>query len=409
MKSRAQATMLPVILAGGAGTRLAPIARADRPKPFIPLPDGRSLLTHACQRVAQDALFAAPLLVGQAGSRFALLNHARAAGVTPAAILLEPEVRNTAMAIAIAVAHAMATQPEAILAVLPADHIIEPVEAWHRAMAQAAHASQEARKICLLAVTPDSASSEYGYMELLGAGDYFSVGRFIEKPSHAAAFLAQNATELRWAWNAGQFIAPAEIFAQALAAHAPQVWAAAQAACAAAHREWEFTVLGAAAYEAAPALSFDRTVIEKTPVIACKLDATWRDLGTRRAWESYTELGAGDYPLPQRTDRPWGHFELADATPERAEKFLTIYPGCRLSRQRHRQRSEAWEVIEGSAKVEKDEAVILLHKGDSILIEPMTWHRLANYTDNILIIKEIQCGLPDENDIERSDDDYGRI
>jgi mannose-1-phosphate guanylyltransferase/mannose-6-phosphate isomerase-like protein (cupin superfamily) len=403
------AQILPIILAGGEGRRLSPITNADWPKPFVPLPEGGSLLTKTCERLNDAEMFAPPMLVGQARHRFALLNHARAGGLVPQRILLEPAVRNTAMAVAVAIAQLAETQPNTVVALLPADHMIEPAAVWRKTIKQAAQAASRREKICLLAAEPKAASPEYGYMALTPEHAWYAVERFVEKPSKPAELLAENDTSLRWAWNVGQFVAPVKVIAHALATHAPDVWVAARVALEAATQEWEFTLLDEAAYANAPALSFDRAVMEKTSAVACKLAADWQDLGTISAWEAYTGQAVADYtPPPARTDRPWGYFELISHRGRQLEKKLTIYPGCRLSKQRHHHRSEQWEVIHGTAHVERGHGSYILQEGQKISIPAAAWHRLSNEGSNSLIIKEIQSGFPDENDIERADDDYGR-
>ncbi len=407
---RRESQLTPVILAGGEGRRLAPITSPDRAKPFIPLPDGRSLLTKTCERVNAPGIFAPPVIVGQESARFSLLNHARDAGVTPQPILLEPKVNNTAMAVAVAAAYALQTNPDAVLAILPADHAIEPAERWRDTVARAAEASVTAQKICLLAVKPEHPSPEYGYMALKNEGLWYRVERFIEKPKEPEMLLAANGGALRWAWNAGQFVAPARVFAEAFAVQAAAIWLAAQNAVVRARSEWEFTLLDAGAYIGLEPISFDRAVLEKIPSIACTLETSWRDLGTIAAWESYTGMLAAAFTQsPLRNDRPWGYFELIARDAHRVEKQLVIYPGCRLSRQCHRLRSEQWEIIGGIAHIELDDEQIILQAGDTITISPYRWHRLANKEEKLLIINEVQWGAPDENDIERSDDDYGRL
>lgn len=393
--------LLPMILAGGIGARLAPISTPDRPKPFLPLASGESLLTTTLRRVSAP-FFLSPLLIGRDTDRFALLNHAREAGVSPAAILLEPTPKNTAMAVAIAVAQALSVHGgDSMLAVLPADHLIAPDAVWHNAVTQAASLARQRNKLCLIGVKPQGSDSNYGYMQLNGAGE---VTRFIEKPADPAPLLAAGAL-----WNAGQFIGSAKIFAAFFEQYAPDIWLAANRALKQARQEWEFTLLDAAAYQQVGAAPFDRAIVEQAECVAVEYSGDWADLGTVKAWEAATGLAAAHYAtLPIRTDRPWGYFELITAQPGRVEKRLVLYPGCRISRQRHHHRGEEWEIIDGTARVDIDDKVNELQKGDKITIPAGSWHRLANSTEQKLIIKEIQSGMPDEADIERADDDYGR-
>jgi mannose-1-phosphate guanylyltransferase/mannose-6-phosphate isomerase len=396
----------PVILCGGAGTRLAPISTAQRPKPFVPLADGKSLLTHTLQRVADAAVFAPPILIGRVADRFALLNHAREAGVTPAAILLEPEPKNTAMAIAVATAYVTETGQFSTLALLPADHWITPVEAWRASIQSAAHAAQATAQLCLLAVHSGAPDASYGHLQLAAAEAGQSrqtVANFIEKPPNPEDFSD-------YYWNAGQFVATADCLRGLLARHIPEIWQKARDSVARRQVEWEFELLSPAGYEPVAPLSFDRAVVEKCPGIAVALNANWQDLGTLSRWQAATGLGPDHYrDLAARFDRPWGYFELVAVQPGHIEKRLVIYPGCRLSRQRHQNRDEYWEVLQGTANIEKDGQFETLSQKQSTIIRASQWHRLANSGETLLIIKEIQSGNPDENDIERSEDDYGRV
>jgi len=400
--------ILPIILAGGEGRRLAPISTSSQPKPFIPLPDGRSLLTRTLERASPLNGFLPPLLIGQASHRFSLLNHARAAHVVPSAILLEPQAKNTAMAIASACLYALHYQPQAVLAILPADQVIEPQEAWLEAVHAAAAVSHANGKLCLLGVTPTRPDPHFGYIQPglpLPGSEAVLVEQFIEKPEYPAALLPH------CFWNAGQFFVTPAILAQLFAAHAPDIWEAAREAMAAADIAWEFTMLGSAAYISAPPRSFDRSIVEKSSVLAVRLQAHWHDLGTVEAWEAYTCQPADSYAdRPERIDRPWGFYELlGDKAPDRLEKRLTLFPGCRISLQRHTCRDEEWRVLSGQAEAELDGQFYRLEPGSHIHIMAHMWHRLHNTGSTPLIIHEIQSGNPDESDIERREDDYGRL
>lgn len=400
----------PIILAGGVGARLAPISTDARPKPFIPLADGQSLLTHTLRRVTDSARFLPPILVGRARDRYALLNHARAAGITPGAILLEPQPRNTAMAIAVATAYIRAVtgpdMPE-MLVFLPADHWLEAEDLWRHRLQQAAEAAQLSQKLCLLGVRPTEFNPNYGAMvaENPKSGQFwYEITKFIEKPDNNSAISGD------YRWNSGQFIASFPIFSDLFVTHTPDLWQAAQTAIANAAPEHEFLCLPETSYAAAHSLPFDRAVVEHAPCVAIPLETHWRDLGTLADWIDFTGLTADYYrALPPRTDRPWGYFETILQTETRLEKRLTLYPGARISRQRHHHRDEYWEVLSGTATVEMDGHVATLAVGESITIGAGAWHRLSNATTSTLIILEKQMGKPDEADIERSDDDYGRI
>lgn len=398
--------ILPVILAGGIGARLAPISTASRPKPFIPMADGTSLLTATLQRLA-GPLFAPPLLIGRAADRFALLNHARAARINPAAILLEAAGRNTAAAVALGAAWAENRMGRnSMLAFLPADHAITPLQAWHSALEQAAIAARETDTIAVLTATPMGADSAFGYA-LAGASSarypWQHLTRFVEKPADADALIALGAR-----WNMGQFVGYAGRFIAAFEAYAPDILEAARVVLQRAQSHWEFTELGHWP-PATPSLSFDKTVLERALGVAIPFRGEWRDLGHLQAWEAFTGLDSAHYTRqPRRVDRPWGYFECLHETRDETKKRLIIYPECRLSLQRHQQRTEEWRVLAGTAHVELDGEIKRLEMNEEIVIPKGAWHRLANHHADILIIEEKQKGICDENDIERVADDYGR-
>lgn len=390
--------ILPVILAGGRGARLAPYSTDDCPKPFLPLPMGGSLLSHTVAR-AQAAAMLPPILVGQASHRFALLNHARDAGVTPQAVLLEPAPRNTALAIATAVHHALAQHgPDICLAILPADHWIVPTPVWAETLQRLAMEAIAREAIGLLGVRPTRIEPGFGHFRC----EEGTVSAFVEKPADPAALPGE------WWWNAGQFVASAGLLAARFETLAPALWQAACEALAHATADWEFTLLAPAPYLATPETSFDRAIVAHSVAYALPLDAAWHDCGTPERWQE--ALGAPPaHPAHPRTDRPWGYYELLAEAPGTVEKRLILYPGCRLSLQRHAHRHEAWTVLKGLAHVELDGSEYALATGHHISIAPGQWHRLENRSTETIIMHEIQIGNPSESDIERAADDYGRI
>lgn len=406
MDARQSQPILPVILAGGIGARLAPISTPQRPKPFVPLADGESLLTKTVARLAAPP-YLPPLLIGRAEDRFALLNHARAAGVTPAAILLESQGRNTAPAVALAALWAQASHGDGcMLAILPADHAITPDDAWRATVRYAADAARQSGEICLLTASPTRADPGFGYT-MQGPGStrhlWQPVARFVEKPADPITLIAQGAR-----WNMGQFVGTAGQFIAALERHAPATMRAAQALLAAAKQEWEFTPLPGWPSHV-KSIPFDRAVLEHAPGVAVPFTGQWLDLGHLDAWQSFTGLDLVHYARqPARTDRPWGYFECLKQMDNEVHKRLIIYPNCRLSLQRHQRRAEHWHVISGTAYVELDSEVKRLKQNDKITIPTGQWHRLGNHHSDILIIEERQMGICDESDIERTDDDYGR-
>jgi len=390
----------PVILAGGEGTRLAPLSTPARPKPFLPFRAGQSLLTLTCARLADIGDVLPPLLIGHRAQRFALLNHARAAGIAPGAILLEPETKNTALAIASATAYLQ--QADAMLLFLPADHAINDVTQWQQDVLALAQACFASRTLGILTHTAERFSPEFGYV--LADISRQWVQQFIEKPTAIEGGLTQ------YGVNLGQVAGRASVLSEAIRTHAPDIWQCASRAVQKGHASYEFFELQAEAYAKATPVSFDVAVLEKNkPLHTRRTDCGWSDVGSIAAWEVHTgQPLAASLPAHARTDRPWGYYELIEATADYVLKRLVVYPGGRLSLQRHQRRSEHWRVCEGLADILCGNNHHRLSAGQEITIGQGTWHRLSNKMSVPLVIMETQQGAPDETDIERADDDYGR-
>jgi mannose-1-phosphate guanylyltransferase/mannose-6-phosphate isomerase-like protein (cupin superfamily) len=389
----------PILLAGGEGKRLAPISTAVRPKPFIPLAGGASLLTRSLRRL-DDARFVAPTMIGSAQQRLALRNHARDAMVTPRAILLEEAGHNTALAVALSVASI--ADDGAMLAILPADHVIAREAAWLAAIDQLCDALKGTASIGLFGDEAHGHDAAFGYMCVqLGDGAQ-AVSRFIEKP----AILPEASPGQRWLCNMGQFFGHRHAFVAAFQAHAPDIWHAATAMVAQATKEQDWVRVPLPP-RPLPSSAFDRVVLEPySQRVAWACDVGWDDVGTPPAWHAYQ----GDIPLaPPRTERPWGYFTTIMSRPDYVQKTLCLYPGCRTSLQRHSKRQEHWQVVHGHAHVWFQGMERELRAGEQITIPKGEWHRLSNRRDTMLEVMEIQTGAPDEADIERKADDYGRV
>ncbi|MEJ2020739.1 MAG: sugar phosphate nucleotidyltransferase, partial [Maritimibacter sp.] len=159
----------PVLLCGGSGTRLWPLSRKSYPKQFLPLIGEATSFQMAMQRVATDE-FAPPLVLTNSDFRFIVAEQLGAAGATPGAILLEPEGRNTAPAVLAAALHVAESDPDGVLLVAPSDHVVEDVDAFHRAIAQGL-AAVEAGQLVTFGITPTHAETAYGYLELSAQPD----------------------------------------------------------------------------------------------------------------------------------------------------------------------------------------------------------------------------------------------
>jgi len=280
--------IVPVILSGGAGTRLWPLSRAARPKQMLDLTGDGSMLALTAARVADQGAFAAPVLVAAADQAEAIEAALPGLGM----LILEPVARNTAPAIALAV---LAAAPDALLLVLPSDHLIRDATGFRAAVLRAAPLAADGW-IVTFGMKPERAEAGYGYVERgapLGEG-LFEAARFVEKPdaATAAAFVAGGAHD----WNGGIFLFRAETMRAALAVHAPDILRAAEAAIAGATRAGARLLPEPAAFAASPAQSIDYAVMEKAERIAVAPVAVgWSDIGSFEALHNVSaQDGAGN-------------------------------------------------------------------------------------------------------------------
>jgi mannose-1-phosphate guanylyltransferase len=270
-------TITPVILCGGAGTRLWPLSRIDRLKPMVNLTGAGTLLQLTARRVEDAERFAAPVLVAGMDEAEAIEGQLQEIGVSPGLLLLEPVARGTAAAIALA---ALAVEPEAVLLVMPSDHLIGDEDAFRAAVAAALPLAKDGWLVTF-GIAADRAETGYGYIErgeALGDGA-FAAARFVEKPDAATAeaFVAGG----RHDWNAGMFLFRAGRMTEALKTHAPEVAAAAEAAVAGQETQGEVVRPAAEPFLAAPALSIDVAVMEKADRVAVVPAAIgWSDIGS---------------------------------------------------------------------------------------------------------------------------------
>lgn len=285
--------VIPVILSGGTGTRLWPASRESLPKQLLPLISDRTMLVETALRAPAEAGFAPPIVVCNEAHRFLVGEQLREAGITGARIVLEPEGRNSAPAIAAAALLVAETEPDATLWMMAADAVIADIPALHAAVDAAATAAR-AGHVVTFGMTPTAAETGYGYIEtgdpLPGLPGVLAVRRFTEKPdaATAAAFVAGG----RHLWNSGMFVFTAATLIAELERHAPSVLEAVRKAVAARTTDLDFIRLDRAAFAACPSISLDYAVAEKTSraaVVPASLG--WSDVGS---WAALWELAAKD-------------------------------------------------------------------------------------------------------------------
>lgn len=282
----------PVILSGGSGTRLWPLSRLAYPKQLLSLVGERTMLQETALRVAEPQRFAPPLVVCNEEHRFIVAEQLRAAGLEPAAILLEPVGRNTAPAVAAAALTLLEREADPLMLVLPSDHVVQKVAPFRAAVDAAAQLAAKGALVTF-GIKPEGPETGYGYIRrgaALDAPDAFAVEAFVEKPdrARAEAFLADGGYD----WNSGMFVLGAKAFLDELAAFEPKVVEAAKQALAQAKSDLSFVRLDKAAFEASPSISIDNAVMERTrkaAVVAC--DIGWSDVG---AWSALWAIGQRD-------------------------------------------------------------------------------------------------------------------
>ncbi len=282
--------LVPVLLAGGVGSRLWPVSREAYPKQFLPLAGEQPMLVDTLSRL--DGLSATtPTVICNEEHRFIVAEQLRDGGQSGGGIVLEPVGRNTAPAVAVAAIRALGQSADAVLLVLPADHLILNVDAFKASVAEALVLAEQGLLVTF-GVVADRPETGYGYIrrgdELAGSG--YRIGEFVEKPDLETARAYLDSGD--YYWNSGMFLLSAAGYLEELRRFAPEIVAACEAALSSAQSDLDFVRLDTEAFEACPSDSIDYAVMEKTDRGAVvPLDCGWSDVG---AWSALLDTGSAD-------------------------------------------------------------------------------------------------------------------
>jgi mannose-1-phosphate guanylyltransferase/mannose-6-phosphate isomerase len=272
--------LIPLILSGGSGTRLWPISRRNLPKQFLSLTGTDTLFQQTVRRAGTLPDVSAPVVVASDDHRFLAAEQLQELGLEGADILLEPMARNTAPAIAVGALQALERDSDALILVLPADHLIGDDESFRQAVA-AARPLAEADWLVTFGIRPDRPETGFGYIHRGEAldGASFKVDQFVEKPPLDVA--RQYVASGTYDWNSGMFLFRAALYLDELGRHAPEMLNAARSAFTGATTDLDFIRLNAESFASAPNDSIDYAVMEKTLRAAVvPVSCEWSDIGS---------------------------------------------------------------------------------------------------------------------------------
>ncbi|WP_175830752.1 mannose-1-phosphate guanylyltransferase/mannose-6-phosphate isomerase [Burkholderia cepacia] len=284
----------PVILCGGSGTRLWPMSRGGYPKQYLKLTGDQTLVQQTASRLQHIPGAAAPIVVTNNEQRFLVAEQLRQVNITPSSIVLEPVGRNTAPAIAIAALLALHESPDALLLVLPSDHVILNEPAFIAAANEAATIAAD-QHLVTFGITPTEANTGFGYIRrgpaIADGKQVYKVDAFVEKPDAPTAERFLN--DGNYSWNSGMFMLKASTYMEELHRHAPEIARHAELAFESAKRDNDFLRLDAEAFAACPNVSIDYAVMEKTEraAVVAAADLGWNDIGS---WSALADIANAD-------------------------------------------------------------------------------------------------------------------
>jgi len=448
--------IIPLIMCGGAGTRLWPASREVRPKQFLPLFGSRSTFQDTLVRVSDPSLFDRPIVITNAAYRFMVLEQLAEIAIE-ADVLLEPVRRNSGPAIAAGAAFAQTRDRDAVVLALAADHVVRDTSAFVTACRQGLVAA-EAGRIVTFGIKPERPAIEYGYINPgeAVAGEVRSVAKFVEKPDAAKA---AEYIKGGYFWNSGNFMFRASVLLDEYRKFDASSVETVSNSVSKAGRDLGFVTLDREAFGSAKAISIDYAVMETTAHAAVvPVSCGWSDVGSWRAvWELSDKDAQGNAAqgravfedsrncnvttdkalvalegvddlvvvatedavlvsrqkdanglkrlvgrlktvAPQVTEehlkvhRPWGSYQSVDNGERHQVKRIIVKPGQRLSLQKHYHRSEHWIVVRGAARVTVNEDVKTVHENESVYIPIGAVHRLENPGKILLELIEVQTG-----------------
>jgi mannose-1-phosphate guanylyltransferase len=463
-------SIVPVIMAGGSGTRLWPLSRAAHPKQFLRL-HGEDTMLQATVKRLSGLDIQSSITICNEEHRFFVAEQLREIDKL-GSIILEPVGRNTAPAIALA---ALTVKDDPLLLVLAADHVIQDEAAFNAAVVRAIPLA-EAGKLVTFGIVPSEPDTGYGYIKRGNDfGEGFTVDEFVEKPSLEVAQGYISSGE--YYWNSGMFLFRASSYIEELNKFRPDILEQCKASVMDVKADLDFLRINKETFESCPAESIDYAVMEKTSqAVVVSMDAGWSDIGSWSSlWDisekdgdgnsthgdvilhnthnSYVKtderlvaaIGVNDLVIVSTKDalmvahkdsvqdvkiitanlkarsrrewelnhevfRPWGKYDSIDSGDRYQVKRITVKPGAKLSVQMHHHRSEHWVVVSGTARVTNGESTFLLAENESTYIQAGIVHALENPGKVDLELIEVQTGLYlGEDDIVRFEDIYGRV